>query len=343
MLKEVTTSGYDARLMSKAATLYHLTGLTQVEVAQRLGISRQLAGRLLREALRRGIVHIEIRPPKPEVNRLEPELEERYGLAEAVVVTAASDAEAVVNRAIGRGAAELVARRVPEGGVLGLSWSTTVYETVQALTPQTQQRATVVQLDGGANAGGHHTHAEQIITLAANAFGGPGRTLVVPLYVEREEIASGLLADSGVAGTVALARQADVMVFGIGPVSAATSLYRAGYLSDQTLGELAEAGAVGDVCGRFFDAEGRECLEALSRRTLAVGFDDLRSCPFSIAVAGGAQKIDAIHGALRAGLCDSLVTDQATAEELLRRATDIPTRQARPRAASSGTQERTTP
>ncbi len=318
---EVKTSGYDARLITKAATLYHLNGLTQVQVAERLGISRQLAGRLLREARRRGIVHIEIRPPRPDVQPLEPRLEEAFGLTEAVVVTPVSDSEQVINRTIGRGAAELVTRRLREGGVLGLSWSATVYETVQALPAQPQRGATVVQLDGGANAGGHQTHAEQIVALAAAAFGGPGHTLVVPLYVEREETARGLLDDRGVAGTMALARRADLMVFGVGAVSAAASLYRARYLSDDILGELGAAGAVGDVCGRFFDAEGRECLDALSRRTLAVGFADIRSCPFSVAVAGGPNKIDAILGALRAGLCDGLVTDQATATELLRRTT----------------------
>jgi DNA-binding transcriptional regulator LsrR (DeoR family) len=313
--------------MTKAATLYHLEGMTQVEVAQRLGISRQLAGRLLREALRSGIVHIEIRPPAPEVNELEPQLERVFGLTEAVVVSAASEAETVVNRAIGRGAAELLGRRMRDGYVLGLSWSAAVYETVQALKPLPLQDVRAVQLDGGANTAGHQTHAEQIITLAARAFGGPGHTLVVPLYVEREEVAEGLLADAGVAGAVAMARRADVMIFGVGPVSAAASLYRVGYLSDQTLDDLARAGAVGDVCGRFFDLDGRECLETLSRRTLAVSFDDIRTCPFSVAAAGGPHKVDAIHGALRAGLCNSLVTDQATAEELLRRAaadSDLP-------------------
>jgi deoxyribonucleoside regulator len=330
-------SGYDRRLMTKAATLYHLDGMTQVEVAERLGVSRQLAGRLLREALRCGIVHVEIRPPAPEVNELEPQLERVFGLAEAVVVSAASDAETVVNRAIGRGAAELLGRRVRDGHVLGLSWSAAVYETAQALKPLPLQGVRVVQLDGGANMAGHQTHAEQIITLSAGAFGGLGHTLVAPLYVEREEVARGLLADAGMAGTVALARRADVMIFGVGPVSPGASLYRVGYLSDQTLAELAGAGAVGDVCGRFFDLAGRECLETLSRRTLAVSFDDIRGCAFSIAAAGGPHKVEAIWGALRAGLCNSLVTDQATAEELLRRAvadTDLPLPQ--PRAGQAG-------
>src|SRR6478735_959289 len=46
----------DLRLALRAATLYYLDGLTQAEIASRLGVSRPTAGRLVARAKARGLV-----------------------------------------------------------------------------------------------------------------------------------------------------------------------------------------------------------------------------------------------------------------------------------------------
>lgn len=49
----------DLRLALRAATLYYLDGLTQAEIAARLGVSRPTAGRLIARAKAHGLVRIE--------------------------------------------------------------------------------------------------------------------------------------------------------------------------------------------------------------------------------------------------------------------------------------------
>ena len=46
----------DLRLALRAATLYYLDGLTQAEIASRLGVSRPTAGRLVARAKANGMV-----------------------------------------------------------------------------------------------------------------------------------------------------------------------------------------------------------------------------------------------------------------------------------------------
>lgn len=79
----------DLRLALRAATMYYLDGLTQAEIAQRLGVSRPTAGRLVARAKTRGLVRIEIVVPSDLRDDLHAEeeraLEERFGLVEAVV------------------------------------------------------------------------------------------------------------------------------------------------------------------------------------------------------------------------------------------------------------------
>src|SRR5689334_17379112 len=79
----------DLRLALRAATLYYLDGLTQAEIASRLGVSRPTAGRLVARAKAKGLVRIEVVVPPDMRDDLhadeERELEHRYGLTEAVV------------------------------------------------------------------------------------------------------------------------------------------------------------------------------------------------------------------------------------------------------------------
>src|ERR1700733_13735956 len=79
----------DLRLALRAATLYYLDGLTQAEIAARLGVSRPTAGRLIARAKAKGLVRIEIVVPPTLQDDLhadeERELELKFGLTEAVV------------------------------------------------------------------------------------------------------------------------------------------------------------------------------------------------------------------------------------------------------------------
>ena len=58
--RDRTATPEDLRLALRAATLYYLDGLTQAEIASRLGVSRPTAGRLVARAKARGLVRIEV-------------------------------------------------------------------------------------------------------------------------------------------------------------------------------------------------------------------------------------------------------------------------------------------
>ncbi len=82
--------------------------------------------------------------------------------------------------------------------------------------------------------------------------------------------------------------------------------------------ELRQAGAVGEICSRFFDASGRPCITSLDRRMVAIDLGEFRAVPLVVGVGAGEQKARAILGAVRGGYIKSLVTDDVTAKELLR-------------------------
>jgi len=55
----------------------------------------------------------------------------------------------------------------------------------------------------------------------------------------------------------------------------------------------------------------------LDERVIGLPLEDLARVDRVIALAGGAKKTDAIAGALRVGVIDTLVTDKFTAQRLI--------------------------
>ncbi len=75
--------------------------------------------------------------------------------------------------------------------------------------------------------------------------------------------------------------------------------------------------------GRFFDRNGQPVETDLGRRTLSVGLDDIRRGR-TVAVAGGAVKVDAIRAVLASGHLQGLITDERTAAKIIEAAGPIP-------------------
>ncbi|MDR7481821.1 MAG: sugar-binding transcriptional regulator [Armatimonadota bacterium] len=309
----------DLELLTKVATLYHVHGLTQSQVGARLGLSRQTVGRMLTRARARGIVEVRIRSPVLFSADLEVRLEGAFGLAEAVVVRPADESDDAVKAALGEAAARVLERHLQAGDVVGLAWGSTLYEMVRRLRPRPISRVKVVQLNGSLVRNTHVSHAEYIVQHTAEVFGGESIMLAAPLMVDTRVIKESVLQDSRIASALALARRAQVAMFGIGAVSRESSLVRAGYVDQALLQDLREAGAVGEICGRFYDLSGRLCARDLGERTLAVELADLRTKRLAVGVAGGGRKVDAILGALAGRYCNVLITDAIAAEALLRR------------------------
>jgi deoxyribonucleoside regulator len=313
------------RLLTKIATLYYRNGLTQEQVAERLGISRQSIGRHLKRAQELGIVEIKIHSPLSLSAELEYRLEKTFHLHEVIVVQPPADTDESIKEALGEAGAAFLERRVKNGDIIGVTWSSTVLQCAMHLGKVGARKVTVVQMNGSLDRSAYSTRAEYIVDRIAEAFGGKAVALAAPLMVDRSDIIASLLSDSRIAAALALARKANVALFGVGDVSEQSSLFKTGYLDRQMLRKLRMGthGAVGDICGRFYDAQGRVCASEFDERTLAIELEKLKSKELSVAVAGGLHKVEAILGMLRGRYCNVLITDAETANGLLEQQTPL--------------------
>jgi deoxyribonucleoside regulator len=307
----------DLKLLTKISILYYRDGLTHQEIADRLGMSRQTVGRFIERSRQEGVVNIQIKSPLLFATELETCLEKEFNLKEAVVVSPAVEGEEAVKEALGMAGAEFLERHISSGDTLGISWGSTVLEVGRQLKSVKRKNITIVQLNGSMDVGKYSTRMEYIVGLVAEAFGANMVTFSAPMLVDRPEILDSLLSDSRIATALNIARKANIAIFGVGAVSESSSPYRAGYYDKKLLEKVQRDGAVGEICGRFYDGSGRPCSPKLDRRMLAVELDSLKQKTLSIAVAGSLHKIEAILGMLRGQYCNVLITDEVTAEALI--------------------------
>ena len=141
-------------LMVRASWLYHVEGLTQAQIGERMSLTRRRVNELLGEALDKGVVRISFSSSLAENVALEARLCSRFGLEEAVVAPTPSD-PAHMNAVIGRAAAAFLDRvvRNRKPRAIGVGWGATLHETVLHMTGANEPDMRIRSLMGGLTRG----------------------------------------------------------------------------------------------------------------------------------------------------------------------------------------------
>jgi len=304
-------------LMLRAARLYYEDYLTQQQISNELGVSRPTVSRLLTQARREGIVQITIVDPFAGSEDLERQLADTFGLRQAVVVAGEDLSSELLRRRLGYATAEYLQRTLTAGSQLGIGWGRTLYSVVEALDARQGIDVRVFPLIGGLGQISPSFQVNDLARRLAEAFGGTWQPFYVPAFVSDPAALDTLLRLPDVETVLQAWPRLDIALVGIGhfALQRQSSMFFAGYIADRVVQELEQCGAVGDLCGRFFNAHGQQCL--VEPGVIGVSLEQLRALPHVIGVAAGEEKVAAILGALRGGCVNVLVTDTVTAKAVL--------------------------
>jgi deoxyribonucleoside regulator len=307
----------ELRQMTRAARLYYDAGENQAAVARHLGVSRATVSRLLARARLEGIVEIRINDPLVADASLAAVVREVTGLSDVVVTNGRATSPDLVRRRIGLAAARYLRERLTSDDVVGIGWGRTLYETAQALEERPRSPR-LVPLLGGLGQVAPSFQVHEIARVFAERLSATWSPLYVPAIVPHPQTHRALMGSPDAQRVTEAWSQLTCAVVGIGEVAHGNEVEMlfSAYLTDDVLGRLTAAGAVGDICMRFFDAAGREIPDALGG-VIAISWAHLAAVPRVIAVAGGAEKAAAIQGAARSGLIDVLITDEVGARALV--------------------------
>ncbi|PRO66214.1 sugar-binding transcriptional regulator [Alkalicoccus urumqiensis] len=300
-----------------AAKMYYQLDYSQQAIAKELGISRPSVSRLLQEAKDRGIVQIRIVDPEQDVQELCSRLQDAFGLKHCIVGDAPVNDTQVIKEEIGRRASEYLYGIVDDGDIIGTTWGTTIYEVARHLPQKSVHDVHVTQLNGGVSYSETNTYAAEILNYLGRAFHTSPHFLPLPAVVDHLVVKQAIVSDRHIRHVLDLGKEANIALFTVGDRHEDSALFKADYLTETDIQVLKERQAVGDICSRMIDIDGRICDEDINARTIGIDLLDLREKEYSILVAGGMKKAEAMVGALRGGYANVLVTDQYTAEALL--------------------------
>ena len=315
------------RFLIKAAELYYRDGLSQQEIAQKLHTSRTSISRALIQARNEGYVQIRIQYPEQSNLGLERELEEKYGLTEAVVAVPAYDQSS--DQEVAFQAVDYTLRVLKKNMVLGMTWGRAMHGFVEQLAQDERLRSLsfrnvkivpflgtpgVTQLDSWDAT----TYSNTLATKVGNLLHCASYNLSAPMYVDGEKEKELIEGIDEISKVLHMAETADIALIGIGSMQKDSSIIKAGIRTEEEYKELIQKGAVGEIVGRIYDKNGQTVDEDLRRKMIGISLDKIAKIPVRVGISYGKDKIEAIKGAIAGGLVNVLVTDVPTAELLLK-------------------------
>lgn len=308
----------DARILTKIASWYYLDSMNQEEIARRTRLSRSTISRLLQRARDEGIVSINVNLPDMTEARLERRLEEVFDLKEAIVALKVDEGDQPA--VLGRAAGAYLQRVIQPGDRIGIGWGEALWHMVHSLPTFAIRDVTLVQLTGALEASSDQTDAAEHVRVLAQRTGGRPYLLHAPFYVDSLRALASLESIPMIAETMGKWKELNLAVVSIGPLDVDACLIRHGASIAECARRGVGLGAVGEICGRLYDGGDRLDLPLPGHVPVSISLEQLQRVDHVVGVAGGANRIPAIIGALNQHLLDVLITDTATARTLLEEA-----------------------
>lgn len=306
------------------ARRHYLAGRSKVQIADEFGISRFKVTRLLKRALKQGIVTITVSLPQGVDDELSIRLRDRFGLKRAVVVASPDESPDAVRDSIGQAAARVLMETIREGDVVGIANGRSIGATAQHVT--SLPTCDVVQLTGMALSA--EADSVELVRRLSALSGGTPHAIYAPLTVGTAATASALRADPSIMQAIELFPKVTIALVAVGSWEPPDSQL---FLSLQPAERktLLTRDVCADVAGGLLDSQGRS-LDDLADRTIGISLEELRVVPQLVVIGGGAKKINAIHAVLKSQLASVLVTDVTVARAILKSAGET-----RPRTTTS--------
>jgi DNA-binding transcriptional regulator LsrR (DeoR family) len=306
------------RLRQRAAWMYYVEEMTQNAIAEALGVGRVTVVRMLSEARALNEVRIALSRDVAELSGLEIDLQKAFAIPEAVVAPISS-VRADPIPAIGAAVGQYVSDMLKPDMKIGLGWGRTLFQSLSFLNERQVPGLSVVSLLGGI------THVRQVNPAEfawqfSRIFLADCYLLAAPAIVDSAATKETLIERCGLREVFDFSKSMDAVVLSVGPITPTSTSAQFGFMSKADQDTLRDSGAVGEVMCNFFDRQGRLVDHSFNQRVMSIPIETIAATPIRVLCSGGAEKIDAMIGAIALIKPTVLITDEVTAAALIRQA-----------------------
>lgn len=310
IIQEVFLLNYEESLMVKAAWYYYFENLTQQAIADRLSISRMRVIKLLETARQTGVIQFRLRSDGVGMAQQSHDLIKKYHLKDVFLIPETDEDDSHPNESIARAGAMYIADRLGDNACINVGYGDTLSRTLNHLATMVQNPVTCVSLTGGVS--------NYLPNTRSNVFNARLFLMPAPLLASSPEMAAAMRSENSVSEVIRMAQLSSFTLVGIGAMHDSATIVKSGTLNQNDLFYLKMNNAVGDVLCHFLDRDGQLIHTPIEDRLISTSLDQLKQMPNVIGLAAGANKVDAIRAVLRGGYLDILITDEPTANLLLK-------------------------
>lgn len=296
--------------MAEAAVLYYEKEYTQQQIANLMGLSRQTVSKLLTDAVKENIVEIKINNPDNYCRELENSIVEKFGIKNAVVCSVSTKDETVRRTMTVRKALEYLRPIIEKGKQnIGISWGRTIKSFIEELSDVGPSSNTVFPLFGATDQEEPCFLSNELARSFADKTGAKVKYAWFPYLPDSVDDKELFKKTSYYEKISELWKSIDLAIVGIGNSEMIGTFGKVFGYADNS------GNAVGDISTHFFDSEGN--FVDLYENTLCASKENIKSAKNTVAIACLDNKSEAIEGALKTGLIDTLITDEYTARKVL--------------------------
>lgn len=318
-------TSYKLSRLAEIAQLYYEEHRTQAEIASLFGLSRVRITRLLQDAKELGVVEINIHYMMDRHYEMERQLSDRFPLTNVWVLNnrhiarkGTSHYRENVSLALHELAASYLRSMIKKDILLGISWGNDISGTAQSLCPCEPVDYRLVQLSGSATFSNPQFSAQSIMSLLSTKTGGTEHFLNIPFLVTNAESRRTLMQDRWNSQTLKMQIFCDAALFEVSPMEHCTAEPNwLGYMDDAYFKNACANGAIGLICGRFFDIEGKEVNCRWNESAVGISLKNFKYIKEKVCVCADPACADILREALKLGFVDTLIVDGSTAPRIL--------------------------
>ncbi|CRL60037.1 sugar-binding transcriptional regulator [Proteus vulgaris] len=304
-----------------AAWLYYQDGLSQSEVANIMGVSRVTVVKYLHLAREKGFVNISLDSSVFSTIDYAIRIKAKFDLNNVLILPDEEKNKSQhtlnMNRErLAKAGAMYLSQIMGDDDILGVAWGRTIYKLGNYLPPKSLKNVTVLQMIGAVAPQPDFKTAEAA-ALIANKLSGCSINLHVPAVVSSARLAMELQAEPIIRRNFSALNQCNKALFVVGNTLDDNPLVTTGVLTSGEMAQYRDLGAVGVICGRFYDAQGNPLVSDIDLRIMGISLAQLRQIPQRLFIAGGVENIQATIGVIKGGYATDIVIDEVTALSLL--------------------------
>ncbi|MCJ2168119.1 MULTISPECIES: sugar-binding transcriptional regulator [Leuconostoc] len=303
-------------ILSQIAEDYYLNKLPFGDISKKYNISRYLVNKYLNEAVKVGIVKIEITENSNRNPQIENILRDKFKDINFYVVQ-----DDINNITTSEHLANFAATYVDEvlqdnNKIVGLTWGETIYTMIDSLKNRPLERVKFTQFLGENMKYNSTAGSMRMVERAAKKVSGEFLTLPAPLYILNDSVRNGLYSEPSLQNTIAVADNMDALITGVGTILSLDSIPIWKQNLNAIFSTVNTQEIAGLIYGRPYDINGR-FLNLEADKVLGLSIDQILKVPKRICLVRGKSKYKPVIGAIKGKLITDVIMTEGMAYKIL--------------------------